>query len=558
MTQTHKALLRVTNLAIDFDTRNGTVRAVEDVNFQLDKGEILALVGESGSGKSVTAYSILNLLDKNGRLANGEIHYDGMTLHNADARLLSEIRGREIAMIFQNPMSTLNPIRKIGEHLRDMLRTHGYPSWSSIHEEIDKLLKQVEIDDVERVKNAYPFELSGGMCQRVMIALALACRSRVLIADEPTTGLDVTTQKSIMDLIHSLAKTEGLAVILITHDLGLAAQYCDNFVVMEQGRVVEQNSREKFFTESTHPYTNKLLLATPSRSASVASLTLNEPEYLNIPAPIISQEALLEVKGLRKVYGSNNKSKLPFIPHSQEFIAVADSSFSIYPGECVGLVGGSGSGKSTTTRMLTRLEEPSAGQIVFDGIDITEITTRDFIQHPLRKEIQMVFQDPTGSLNPRYSVRDLIAEPLLRMGEKLDKQSLRNKVQKLSEQVGLPANLLDRLPHQLSGGQKARVGIARAIALEPKLLILDEPTSALDVSVQAIVLQLLEHLRRQLGLSYLFVSHDLHVVKMLSQRILVMRNGEIVEQGLTEEVMSNPQHSYTKVLMEAIPEVQIA
>lgn len=558
MTQTHKALLRVTNLAIDFDTRNGTVRAVEDVNFQLDKGEILALVGESGSGKSVTAYSILNLLDKNGRLANGEIHYDGMTLHNADARLLSEIRGREIAMIFQNPMSTLNPIRKIGEHLRDMLRTHGYPSWSSIHEEIDKLLKQVEIDDVERVKNAYPFELSGGMCQRVMIALALACRSRVLIADEPTTGLDVTTQKSIMDLIHSLAKTEGLAVILITHDLGLAAQYCDNFVVMEQGRVVEQNSREKFFTESTHPYTNKLLLATPSRSASVASLTLNEPEYLNIPAPIISQEALLEVKGLRKVYGSNNKPKLPFIPHSQEFIAVADSSFSIYPGECVGLVGGSGSGKSTTTRMLTRLEEPSAGQIVFDGIDITEITTRDFIQHPLRKEIQMVFQDPTGSLNPRHSVRDLIAEPLLRMGEKLDKQSLRNKVQKLSEQVGLPANLLDRLPHQLSGGQKARVGIARAIALEPKLLILDEPTSALDVSVQAIVLQLLEHLRRQLGLSYLFVSHDLHVVKMLSQRILVMRNGEIVEQGLTEEVMSNPQHSYTKVLMEAIPEVQIA
>lgn len=391
-----------------------------------------------------------------------------------------------------------------------------------------------------------------------MIALALACRSRVLIADEPTTGLDVTTQKSIMDLIHSLAKTEGLAVILITHDLGLAAQYCDNFVVMEQGRVVEQNSREKFFTESTHPYTKKLLLATPSRSASVASLTLNEPDYLNIPAPAISQEALLEVKGLRKVYGSSKKSKLPFIPHFQEFIAVADSNFSIYPGECVGLVGGSGSGKSTTTRMLTRLEEPSAGQIVFDGTDITEITTRDFIQHPLRKEIQMVFQDPTGSLNPRHCVRDLIAEPLLRMGEKLDKQSLRNKVQKLSEQVGLPASLLDRLPHQLSGGQKARVGIARAIALEPKLLILDEPTSALDVSVQAIVLQLLEHLRRQFGLSYLFVSHDLHVVKMLSQRILVMRNGEIVEQGLTEEVMSNPQHSYTKVLMEAIPEVQIA
>lgn len=551
--QNKRSLLSVSNLAIDFDTRMGTVRAVEDVSFSLDKGEVLALVGESGSGKSVTAYSILNLLDQNGHLAAGEIIYDGMKLHRADQQLLGEIRGREIAMIFQNPMSTLNPIRKVGEHLRDMLRTHGYASWSSINSEIEKLLLQVEITDVERVKNAYPFELSGGMCQRVMIALALACRSRVLIADEPTTGLDVTTQKSIMDLIHNLVKTEGLAVILITHDLGLAAQYCDKFVVMEKGKVVEQNSRDRFFTESTHPYTRKLLLATPSRNTSVASLTTNTPEYLSLPEPVISQQPLLEVHGLRKTYGETQSSWLPFKPSSREFVAVAGSDFTIYPGECVGLVGGSGSGKSTTTKMLTRLEDPSSGSIVFDGVDITQISSRDFIRHPLRKDIQMVFQDPTGSLNPRHSVYDLIAEPLLRLGPKIKTAELKKKVANLAEQVGLPLTLIHRLPHQLSGGQKARVGIARAIALEPKLLILDEPTSALDVSVQATVLQLLESLRRKLGLSYLFVSHDLHVVKMLSQRILVMKDGMIVEQGGTEQVMSSPEHPYTKELMSAIP-----
>tara|TARA_R110001583_G_scaffold446_1_gene4175 strand:- start:4505 stop:6199 length:1695 start_codon:yes stop_codon:yes gene_type:complete len=552
-------LLSIKNLAIDFETKSGVVRAVEDVSFTLAKGEILALVGESGSGKSVTAYSILNLLDQNGRLAKGEINYHGMPLHNANKQLLSEVRGREIAMIFQNPMSTLNPIRKVGEHLRDMLRTHGYPSWSNLDAEIRKLLHQVEIFDVQRVKNAYPFELSGGMCQRVMIALALACRSRMLIADEPTTGLDVTTQKSIMDLINNLVKNEGLAVILITHDLSLAAQYCDKFVVMEKGRVVEQNTRDKFFTESTHPYTQKLLLATPARSASVANLTVTPPSYLKLPEPVISDQALLKVQGLRKVYGESKKSWWPYQRPSNEFVAVADSHFAIYPGECVGLVGGSGSGKSTTTRMLTRLEDPTAGSIIFDGIDITQISTRHFIKHPLRKEIQMVFQDPTGSLNPRHSVFDLIAEPLLRLGADITKSALKIKVHHLAEQVGLPLHLIDRLPHQLSGGQKARVGIARAIALEPKLLILDEPTSALDVSVQATVLQLLELLRRQLGLSYLFVSHDLHVVKMLSQRILVMQDGVIIEQGDTNTVMNNPTHPYTKTLMEAIPiEVEYA
>jgi len=553
MQKSKRALLSVRNLAIDFETRMGTVRAIENVSFNLHKGEILALVGESGSGKSVTAYSILNLLDQNGCLAEGEIIYDGLPLHHADSQRLSEVRGREIAMVFQNPMSTLNPIRKVGEHLSDMLRAHGYPSWSSINAEIEKRLHQVDIMDVERVKHAYPFELSGGMCQRVMIALALTCRSRVLIADEPTTGLDVTTQKSIMDLIHHLAKKEGLAVMLITHDLGLAAQYCDEFIVMEKGQVVEKNSRARFFSESTHPYTQKLLLATPSQTASVASLTTQRPDYLDLPEPVIPDTPLLEVIGLRKVFGHNDTAWLPFQASTKAFVAVAGSDFAIYPGECVGLVGGSGSGKSTTTLMLTRLVDPSAGSITFDGIDITQITRHDFIRHPLRKEIQMVFQDPTGSLNPRHSVRDLIAEPLLRLGQKMKKSALHHQVSHLAELVGLPLTLIHRLPHQLSGGQKARVGIARAIALSPKLLILDEPTSALDVSVQATVLQLLEHLRRQLNLSYLFVSHDLHVVKMLSQRILVMKEGEIVEQGETLKVMNSPAHPYTQALINAIP-----
>ena len=553
MQKSNIPLLSINNLAIDFETRSGTVRAVKDVSFTLNKGEILALVGESGSGKSVTAYSILNLLDKNGSLAEGEIIYHGMPLHKADQQMLDDVRGREIAMIFQNPMSTLNPIRKVGQHLSDMLRTHGYPSWSNIEAETEKLLHQVEIFDVQRVKNAYPFELSGGMCQRVMIALALACRSRVLIADEPTTGLDVTTQKSIMDLINNLVKEEGLAVILITHDLSLASQYCDKFVVMEKGQIVEQNTRDKFFSESTHPYTKKLLLATPARSESVAGLTTQAPSYLKLAEPIIPEQPLITVTGLRKVYGETKASWLPFKRTSTPFIAVSGSDFSIFPGECVGLVGGSGSGKSTTTRMLTRLEDPSEGKIIFDGIDITDISSHAFIRHPLRKEIQMVFQDPTGSLNPRHSVFDLIAEPLLRLGPKINKQDLQLKVHTLANQVGLPLDFINRLPHQLSGGQKARVGIARAVALAPKLLILDEPTSALDVSVQATVLQLLEKLRRELGLSYLFVSHDLHVVKMLSQRILVMKEGEIVEQGRTAEVMTHPVHDYTKSLMEAIP-----
>ncbi len=543
-----KSFLEITNLAVKFNTRRGEVTAVTDVNLSLNKSDVVAVVGESGSGKSVTAYSILNLLGKNGWVDQGNIEFDGMDLIKAKKNLIKNIRGREIAMIFQNPMSTLNPIRKVGDQLSDMLRQHSQASKETAPKKIAQLLNQVEIKDIDRVKNAYPFELSGGMCQRVMIALALACDSRLLIADEPTTGLDVTTQKSIMDLVSGLAKKNNLAVILITHDLGMASEYCNKFIVMEKGRVVETSDDHEIFKNPQHPYTQKLLAATPAQNSKVEVLTPIPPEFLLETPPEPSEEILLAIEGLVKTYVlTDTKHKT--------FNAVDGVNFKIYKGECMGLVGESGCGKSTTSRIIARLEQATQGRVLFEGQDLNLISDKQFIKSEFRKQIQMVFQDPTGSLNPRHTVFQLIAEPLKRLENITDRSELDSKVHQLADQVGLNSELIFRLPHQLSGGQKARVGIARAIAVKPKLLILDEPTSALDVSVQAIVLQLLERLRRELGLSYLFVSHDLNVVRMLSQRILVMQNGKIVESGNTDEVMNNPQSEFTQTLIQAIPKM---
>ena len=547
-----KAFLEINRLAVDFDTRAGNVRAVDNVSLSVNKGDMVAIVGESGSGKSVTAYAILSLLGTNGKIAAGGIHFDGMALHKASNSLLKDIRGREISMIFQNPMSTLNPIRKVGEQISDMLRQHVQATRASAPKKVRELLGLVEIKDLERVMQAYPFELSGGMCQRVMIALALACNSRLLIADEPTTGLDVTTQKAIMDLIQQLSKRENLSVILITHDLGVAAQYCNKFVVMEKGRVVESSDDHRIFSSPQNAYTKKLLAATPNLGSRLELLTPELPEDWIADQPEPSQEILLEVTNLVKQYELKG-SKVG--KSAKVFNAVDGISFDIYIGECLGLVGESGCGKSSTAKMIARLESISEGDIFFEGEDIANMNDKDFAKGPYRKQIQMVFQDPTGSLNPRHTVLQLISEPLKRLEKISDKKQLRERALVLCADVGLPENLIDRLPHQLSGGQKARVGIARAIALKPKLLILDEPTSALDVSVQAIVLQLLERLRRKLRLSYLFVSHDLNVVNMLSQRVLVMEKGKIVESGQTYSVMNDPQHAFTKTLIAAIPQM---
>ncbi len=424
--------------------------------------------------------------------------------------------------------------------------------------------------------HAYPFELSGGMCQRVVIALALACRPQLLIADEPTTGLDVTTQKTVMDLVTELTRERGMSTILITHDLGLAATYCDRVVVMQKGNVVETAASRTIFSAPSHPYTRKLMRATPRPGVSLRDL-LPEDEAdaaanghavgngLAAPAAAKAnghggEKPLLTVEKLIKEFPrqtQDNKLARLFkrgpAPEPEIFRAVDGISFSVKRGESVGLVGESGCGKSTTSSMVMRLLDKSDGIITFDGENIGDIPAKEFARLPLRKRIQMVFQDPTDSLNPRFTAARAIADPILRLGDVKGGDAVRARCEELARQVGLPIEFLDRFPHQLSGGEKARVGIARAIALNPELVILDEPTAALDVSVQAVVLNLLQDLKDSLGMSYLFVSHDLNVVRLLCDRVIVMRSGKIVEQGPTDRVLFAPESEYTRELLAAIP-----
>ena len=447
-----------------------------------------------------------------------------------------------------------------------MLLQHAQVDSDQVSEKAIEMLEHVRIALPRERYHAYPFELSGGMCQRVVIALALACKPQLLIADEPTTGLDVTTQKAVMDLAVELTRERGMSMILITHDLGLAAAYCDRVVVMEKGHVVETANSETIFKAPSHRYTRKLMRATPRPGVTLRDL-LPEDEAKSAQ-PVAKSNGkgngrdappLLLVEKLVKEYPRNDAGgtlKKLFGPKPavkpENFKAVDGISFSVARGESVGLVGESGCGKSTTSMMVMRLIDKSSGLIQFDGEDIGEIPARKFATLPLRKRIQMVFQDPTDSLNPRYTAARAIADPILRLGNG-ERAHVRERCEELARQVGLPVELLDRFPHQLSGGQKARVGIARAIALKPDLIILDEPTAALDVSVQAVVLNLLQDLKESLGMSYLFVSHDLNVVRLLCDRVIVMRTGKIVEQGPTEQVLVAPQAQYTRDLLTAIP-----
>jgi peptide/nickel transport system ATP-binding protein len=573
-------LLEVKDLTVEFSTRRGLVQAVKHVDVAVGKGETVAIVGESGSGKSVTSYAVMRILDRAGRIADGSITFGGVDIGKAEEREMRDLRGREISMIFQNPRAALNPIRKVGHQIEDVLRQHAQAGSDDAKAKAIAILEQVRIARPKERYHAYPFELSGGMCQRVVIALALACRPQLLIADEPTTGLDVTTQKTVMDLVVELTRERGMSTILITHDLGLAAAYCDRVVVMEKGNVVETAKSQAIFSAPKHPYTRKLVRATPRLGVSLSDL-LPEEEGAARAANRVSNGAngangsahppsndqpLLVVEGLVKEYprkdtggGSltslfqrNSAATAPDTP-PPVFRAVDGISFAVRRGESVGLVGESGCGKSTTSTMVMRLIDKSGGQILFDGEDIGAIPARQFARLPLRKRIQMVFQDPTESLNPRFTAARAIADPILRMGQSMSSKDLRARCEELATQVGLPIELLDRFPHQLSGGQKARVGIARAIALKPDLVILDEPTAALDVSVQAVVLNLLQDLKEQLGMSYLFVSHDLNVVRLLCDRVVVMQQGRIVEEGPTEQVLGAPAAAYTRELMTAIP-----
>jgi peptide/nickel transport system ATP-binding protein len=532
----------------------------------------------------------MRILDRAGKIAEGSVMFSGVDVKSATENQMRDLRGREISMIFQSPRLALNPIRKIGRQIEDVLRQHVQSAASDRGEKAIEALEQVKIARPRERYHAYPFELSGGMCQRVVIALALACNPQLLIADEPTTGLDVTTQKAVMDLIVELTRRRGMSTILITHDLGLAAAYCDRVVVMEKGRVVETALSADIFARPEHAYTRKLMRATPRLGVSLRDL-LPEEEAAAVMAgldPTIhpsSQDSsskamdprvkpggdgsasgdsgakpLLLVEKLVKEYPRQGATatlgklfgRKPPV-ETEQFRAVDGISFSVGNGESVGLVGESGCGKSTTSMMVMRLLDQTSGRIVFDGDEISAILPNAFARLPLRKSIQMVFQDPTDSLNPRFTAARAIVDPIMQLGDIKGRDALRARCEELAGLVGLPVNLLDRFPHQLSGGQKARVGIARAIALHPKLVILDEPTAALDVSVQAVVLNLLHDLKQSMGMSYLFVSHDLNVVRLLCDRVIVMRTGRIVEQGPSERVLGDPQDTYTRELLTAIP-----
>jgi peptide/nickel transport system ATP-binding protein len=561
---TAQPLLDIRNLTVEFATRRGKVQAVRAIDIAVGKGETVAIVGESGSGKSVTSYAVVRILDRAGRVAEGSVSFSGVDLVAASEAQMRDLRGREISMIFQNPRAALNPIRKVGRQIEDVLIQHVRATRATAREKAIEALEKVRIARPQERYDAYPFELSGGMCQRVVIALALACQPQLLIADEPTTWLDVTTQKAVMDLIVELTRERGMSTILITHDLGLAAAYCDKVVVMEKGRVVETAAAAEIFRNPQHPYTRRLMQATPRVGMALHDLL---PETAaKVPAAPRQQVGanekaapLLLVENLVKEYprpqAGSLLAKLTGLagPEQPAFRAVDGIGFTVRRGETLGLVGESGCGKSTTSMMVNRLLDPTSGRIVFDGQDIGAIPARQFALTPLRRRIQMVFQDPTDSLNPRFTAERAILDPILRLGSLRGRDALRARCEELAGLVGLPGELLNRFPHQLSGGQKARVGIARAIALEPDLVILDEPTAALDVSVQAVVLNLLEELKQRLRMSYIFVSHDLNVVRLLCDRVIVMRAGRIVEEGTAEAVLGAPQADYTKELLTAIP-----
>jgi ABC-type glutathione transport system ATPase component len=545
-----QSLLALSDLHVTFSTRRGLVEAVRGVTLSLGEGEMLGLVGESGSGKSVTGFAITRLLDAAGRITTGNIRFRGQDITRISGGDFRNLHGAAMAMIFQNPRAALNPIRAVGDQIADAISAHKRISRGEARAEALELLRAVQIRDPEKRMAAYPHELSGGMCQRVMIAMAISCNPALLIADEPTTGLDVTTQKVVMDLLTGIATERGMATILITHDLGLAARYCRRVLVMEQGRLVEEAEPKILFRAPRHPYTKRLVAASPTASSRIADLVTEEERGRHAatrvaprPQAASGTPPLLEVQKLAKRF-------------DQGPAAVADFSMMISAGESVGLVGESGSGKSTTSRMICRLIDASEGEIVFEGQSIGHIPARDFHRSPLRKDIQIVFQDPNDSLNPRFTAFDCIAHPLLRLAGMRSGDALRQRVEECAQRVGLAAELLTRFPHQLSGGQKARVGIARAIACRPRLLVLDEPTAALAVSVQAVVLQLLDRLRREDDLAFLFVSHDLNVVRMMCDRTIVLRNGHIVEQGESWAMFDNPKTAYTRELVEAVPHIE--
>jgi peptide/nickel transport system ATP-binding protein len=539
-------LLQVRDLSTHFPIRTGTIRAVDGVSFDVERGRTLCVVGESGSGKSVTARSILQIVDEPGRIVAGSMmlhRLDGSSVDLAKlpsrGREIRAVRGAEIAMIFQEPMSSLSPVHTVGNQIIEVLLLHLKMSKAEARARCIELLTQVEIPNPDKAVDRYTFEFSGGMRQRVMIAMALACNPSLLIADEPTTALDVTTQAEILDLIRRLQKSHGMAVMFITHDMGVVAEIADQVIVMNHGKVVETGPVDQIFHAPQNDYTRMLI-------GSVRKLGKKAEIRVRREVPAKAQQPILEVRDLAMHFGGSKSTTK----------AVDGVSLSLMPGESLGIVGESGSGKTTMGRCLLRVYEPTAGSINYrqpDGkvIDLVTANKQDLKQ--CRREMRMIFQDPVGSLNPRMTVAQIVGEPLLVNGLATGKE-LDDRVADLLQSVGLEPAWRERYPHAFSGGQRQRIGIARAIALNPRVIIADEATAALDVSLRSQMLDLLLNLQDKLGLSFVFISHDIAVIRYFCDRVAVMYRGKVVETGDTDQVCDAPTHRYTQALLSAIPQ----
>ncbi|KJL40400.1 MULTISPECIES: ABC transporter ATP-binding protein [Microbacterium] len=530
------ALLEVSNLSVSYTLGGESRPAVRDVSFTVDRGEVVAIVGESGSGKSTTAHAVIHLLASNASVDAGAIVFDGTDLTGLPRRAWREVRGRAIGLIPQDPTTSLNPVKRVGRQVGEPLVIHGLATRRGADAQAVELLRLAGIGEPEARARQFPHQFSGGMKQRALIATALAAEPQLVIADEPTSALDVTVQKQILDHIDTLATTLGTAVLLITHDLGVAADRADRIIVMQNGEIVETGAARQVLDSPQHPYTRALIAAAPGLRSGAARVT----DRAARTEPDAATPALLEVTGLRKEFP---------LPGREKLLAVDDVTFRVDRGETLAIVGESGSGKSTTARLALRLEKPSAGSIRFDGEDLVA-ASRDELR-ALRRRFQLVYQSPFASLDPRFTIAEVIDEPLRAYG--VDKAERARRVRELIDQVALASNTASRRPAELSGGQRQRVAIARALALRPDLVVLDEAVSALDVSVQAQILDLLAAVQREVGVSYLFISHDLAVVREISDRVAVMQHGRIVEQGATAQVLSAPREEYTRRLIEAIP-----